>query len=49
MSGADFGRHLSAVRTGGLQLHCPHSDAQTSYSTNLGEDKFSEVHIQYRA
>jgi thiamine kinase-like enzyme len=22
MSGADFGRHLSVVRTGGLQLHC---------------------------
>jgi thiamine kinase-like enzyme len=27
MSGADFGRHLSVVRTGGLQLHCPYSDA----------------------
>jgi thiamine kinase-like enzyme len=23
MSGADFGRHLSVVRTGGVQLHCP--------------------------
>jgi thiamine kinase-like enzyme len=23
MSGADFGWHLSVVRTGGLQLHCP--------------------------
>jgi thiamine kinase-like enzyme len=28
MSGADFGRHLSVVRTGGLQLHCSYSDAQ---------------------
>ncbi len=27
ISGADFGRHLSVVRTGGLQLHCPYSDA----------------------
>ena len=27
MSGADFGRHLSVVRTGGLQLHRPYSDA----------------------
>jgi thiamine kinase-like enzyme len=27
MGGADFGRHLSVVRTGGLQLHCPYSDA----------------------
>ena len=26
MGGADFGRHLSVVRTGGLQLHCPYSD-----------------------
>jgi hypothetical protein len=26
MSGADFGRHLSVVRTGGLQLHCPYYD-----------------------
>jgi thiamine kinase-like enzyme len=26
MSGANFGRHLSVVRTGGLQLHCPYSD-----------------------
>ena len=26
MSGADFGRHLSVVRTGGLQLHFPYSD-----------------------
>jgi thiamine kinase-like enzyme len=27
MSGADFSRHLSVVRRGGLQLHCPYSDA----------------------
>ena len=27
MSGADFGRHLSVVRTGGLQLYCPYYDA----------------------
>jgi thiamine kinase-like enzyme len=27
MGGADFGRHLSVVRTGGLQLPCPYSDA----------------------
>src|SRR5215208_5402919 len=26
MGGADFGRHLSVVRTGGLRLHCPYSD-----------------------
>jgi hypothetical protein len=28
MSGADFGRHLSAVRMGGLQPYRPYSDAQ---------------------
>jgi thiamine kinase-like enzyme len=28
MSGADFGRHLSVVRTGGLQPYRPYSDAQ---------------------
>jgi thiamine kinase-like enzyme len=27
MGGAAFGRHLSVVRTGGLQLHCPYSEA----------------------
>jgi hypothetical protein len=27
MSGADFGRHLSVVRRGGLQPYCPYSDA----------------------
>jgi thiamine kinase-like enzyme len=27
MSGADFSRHLSVVRRGGLQLYCPYSDA----------------------
>ena len=28
MSSADFGRHLSVVRTGGLQPYRPYSDAQ---------------------
>src|SRR5215210_3947640 len=28
MSGADFGWHLSVVRTGGLQPYCPYSDVQ---------------------
>ncbi|HSK85321.1 MAG TPA: hypothetical protein VK902_18275, partial [Rubrobacter sp.] len=28
MSGDDFGRHLSVVRMGGLQLHCSYFDAQ---------------------
>jgi thiamine kinase-like enzyme len=27
MGGADFGRHLSVVRKGGLQLHFPYSEA----------------------
>jgi thiamine kinase-like enzyme len=37
MSGADFGRHLSVVRTGGLQLHCSYFDAQALYSPNCAE------------
>ena len=37
MSSADFSRHLSVVRTGGLQLHCPYSDAQALYSPNVAE------------
>ena len=37
MNSPDFGRHLSVVRTGGLRLHRPYPDAQTSYSTNLRE------------
>ena len=37
MSGADFGRHLSVVRTGGLQPYCPYSDAQALYSPNCAE------------
>ena len=34
MSGPDFGRHLSVVRTGGSQLHCPYSAAPAFYSPN---------------
>ena len=37
MSGADFGRHLSVVRTGGLQLHGPYYHAQALYSPNVAE------------
>jgi len=37
MSGADFGRHLSVVRTGGLQPYCPYSDAPALYSPNCAE------------
>ena len=37
MSGADFGRHLSVVRTGGLQPYCPYSDAQALSSPNFAE------------
>jgi thiamine kinase-like enzyme len=37
MSSADFGRHLSVVRTGGLQLHCSYSDTQALYSPNCAE------------
>jgi thiamine kinase-like enzyme len=37
MSGVDFGRHLSVVRTGGLQLHCPYSDTPALYSPNSAE------------
>ena len=37
MSSADFGRHLSVVRTGGLQLHSSYFDAQALYSPNCAE------------
>jgi thiamine kinase-like enzyme len=37
MSGADFGRHLSVVRTGGLQPYCPYSEAEALYSPNCAE------------
>jgi thiamine kinase-like enzyme len=37
MSSADFGRHLSVVRTGGLQPYCPYFDAQALYSPNFAE------------
>jgi thiamine kinase-like enzyme len=43
MSSADFGRHLSVVRTGGLQLYCPHSDTPALYSPNFAEIKEGEV------
>ena len=43
MSGADFGRHLSVVRTGGLQLYCPYSDTPALYSPNFAEIKEGEV------
>ena len=43
MSGADFSRHLSVVRTGGLQLYCPHSDTPALYSPNFAEIKEGEV------
>jgi thiamine kinase-like enzyme len=38
MSSADFGRHLDAVRAGGLQLHGPDSVARAPYSTNFAEN-----------
>ena len=37
MSGVDFGRHLSVVRTGGLQLRCAYSEAPALYSPNSAE------------
>ena len=37
MGGADFGRHLSVVRTGGLQRFRPYSDAPALYSPNFAE------------
>jgi thiamine kinase-like enzyme len=37
MSGADFGRHLSVVRTGGLRFHCAYSDVPALYSANFAE------------
>ena len=43
MSSADFGRHLSVVRTGGLQPYCPHSDTPALYSPNFAEIKEGEV------
>ena len=43
MSSADFSRHLSVVRTGGLQLYCPYSDAPALYSPNFAEIKEGEV------
>ena len=39
MSGADFSQHLSVVRTGGLQLYCPYSDAPGSLFTQLRRDQ----------
>jgi thiamine kinase-like enzyme len=38
MSGADFSRHLSVVRTGGLQLNRPYPCAQALYSPNVAEN-----------
>ena len=37
MSSADFSRHLSVVRRGGLQLYCPHSDTPALNSPNFAE------------
>jgi thiamine kinase-like enzyme len=37
MSSADFSRHLSVVRTGGLLLYCPYSAAPALYSPNFAE------------
>jgi len=37
MSGADFGQHLSVVRTGGLQHHSSYSDTPALYSPNCAE------------
>ena len=37
MSGADFGRHLSVVRTGGVQPYRPYSDTPALYSPNFAE------------
>jgi hypothetical protein len=34
MSGADFTHHLGVVRTGGLQLRGPYSDAPALHSPN---------------
>ena len=34
MGSADFGWHLGVVRTSGLQLHDPYSDAPAHYSPN---------------
>ena len=43
MSSTDFSRHLSVVRTGGLQLFCPYSDTPALYSPNFAEIKEGEV------
>ena len=43
MSSADFSRHLSVVRTGGLQLYCPYSDTPALYSPNFAEILEGEV------
>jgi hypothetical protein len=43
MSSADFGRHLSVVRTGGSHLNCPYSDTPALYSPNFAEIKEGEV------
>ena len=37
MSSADFSRHLSVVRTGGLQFYCSYSDTPALYSPNCAE------------
>ena len=37
MSSADFSRHLSVLRRGGLQLYCPHSDTPALNSPNFAE------------
>jgi hypothetical protein len=39
MGSADFGWHLGVVRTGGLQLRDPHSDAPALCSPNY----FAEI------
>jgi thiamine kinase-like enzyme len=37
MNGADFGRHLSVVRTGGLQSYRPYSDLPTPHPPNFAQ------------
>jgi thiamine kinase-like enzyme len=43
MSSADFSRHLSVVRTSGLQLYCPYSDTPALYSPDFAEILEGEV------
>jgi thiamine kinase-like enzyme len=43
MSSADFSRHLSVVRTGGLQLYCPYSYTPALYSPNFAEIQEGDV------